>query len=92
MSYDTFLDREYEDHCEAQRVADRASILQQVRALHGNIDEACKYYDGYQADIASGKLDLIQQVEALEALEDLREEIADWSERIADLEEELRFI
>ena len=91
LGYDGYLDREYEDHCEAQRVADRALILRTIGELENNITEALGFIQSHQAELATGTLGLLDHNDTVGAIAYERDAVSKWRDQIADLEEELRF-
>lgn len=91
LGYDGYLDREYEDHCEAQRVADRALILRTIGQLEENIAEALGFIKEHQAELATGTLGLLDHNDTIGAIDYERDAVSKWTDQIADLEEELRF-
>ena len=92
MSYDSFLDAQWDQHCESQNASDRAAILADIKSIQICIDEeadACEYL---RAEMNSELIGLAEWMDAKEGIEYGETIIAEWEQQIKTLRAELRAI
>ena len=53
MSYDSFLDAQWDDHCERQNIADREAIMKDIKDIQVCIDEEVDSWDYLRAEMNS---------------------------------------
>jgi len=91
-SFDSFLDSQWQDHCERQNAADRAAIMADIKAIQICIDEEVDSWDNPSIEMNSGKLSLQDWTDAKEGIEYGQILVAGWQQQIRNLRAEMRDI
>ena len=91
-SYDSFLDAQWDDHCERQNTADRAAIMADIKSIQICIDEEVDSWDYLNTEMNSGLLSPQEWTDAKEGIEYGQILVAGWQQQIRNLRAEMRDI
>ena len=92
MSYDSFLDAQWDDHCERQNIADREAIMKDIKDIQVCIDEEVDSWDYLRAEMNSEFIGLLEWTDAKEGIEYGEIIVAEWEQQNKTLRAEMRAI
>jgi len=91
-SLDSYLDAQWEDHCERQNAADRAAIMADIKSIQICIDEQVDAWDYLKDEMNSVLIGMQEWTDAKEALEYSQVLVEEWEQQILTLRAEMRDI